>query len=381
MAVRQYIGARYVPKFANPTEWNPNMAYEPLTIVTYLNASYTSIMATPAGIVPTNAQYWAPTGNYNAQVEAYRQEVQDVQTEINKILALNRHYYLLVGDSYANPNYNGWATQLVELLGLTENDYTLVYQGGYAYSGGQFLSLVQNLSLETRQKVTDMIIISAGNDMSVGNQNSIPADVNNFYNSIGNLLPNCRRFMSGVCPYRRVNPEPIRASNIINWVRNAQLPNQEFMSYSPSWSKINTDILADGTHLTTDGYTRIARGIARYIKSGNNAIPPNSEAYQIIGTAVVESIVESNILTLYFSGNVTFNNSSTAELYTITENSLTYLRGGNYTLRGLQLYGSGGNHYAQLKAQDNVLSIATSETLNGNYSLGGIISIPVTLMC
>ena len=38
MAERQYIGARYVPIFANPTEWNPNQAYEPLTIVTYLQS-------------------------------------------------------------------------------------------------------------------------------------------------------------------------------------------------------------------------------------------------------------------------------------------------------------------------------------------------------
>ena len=37
---RQYIGARYVPKFSNPIEWNRNNSYEALTIVTYLNNSY-----------------------------------------------------------------------------------------------------------------------------------------------------------------------------------------------------------------------------------------------------------------------------------------------------------------------------------------------------
>lgn len=72
---RQYIGARYVPLFANPVEWNANTAYEALTIVTYMGASYTSMIPVPAGTPPTNTEYWVNTGNYNAQIEQYRQEV------------------------------------------------------------------------------------------------------------------------------------------------------------------------------------------------------------------------------------------------------------------------------------------------------------------
>ena len=39
---RQYIGARYVPKFAEPVEWDSTRSYEALTIVTHNNHSYTS---------------------------------------------------------------------------------------------------------------------------------------------------------------------------------------------------------------------------------------------------------------------------------------------------------------------------------------------------
>ena len=46
MAVHQYIGARYVPIFYtasdNSNDWEAGVQYEPLTIVTYLNQSYTS---------------------------------------------------------------------------------------------------------------------------------------------------------------------------------------------------------------------------------------------------------------------------------------------------------------------------------------------------
>lgn len=73
--VREYIGARYVPVFANPLEWSDTRGYEPLTIVSHQGNSYTSMQSVPPGIDITDTDYWASTGNYNAQVEAYRKEV------------------------------------------------------------------------------------------------------------------------------------------------------------------------------------------------------------------------------------------------------------------------------------------------------------------
>lgn len=73
--VRQYVGARYVPVFADPLEWSDTHEYEPLTIVAYQGNSYTSMQSVPVGIDIGNTAYWAETGNYNAQIEAYRQEV------------------------------------------------------------------------------------------------------------------------------------------------------------------------------------------------------------------------------------------------------------------------------------------------------------------
>lgn len=73
--VTQYIGARYVPLFADPIEWDSTRAYEPLTIVLYQGNSFTTRQYTPAGIDINNDAFWAETGNYNAQIEQYRQEV------------------------------------------------------------------------------------------------------------------------------------------------------------------------------------------------------------------------------------------------------------------------------------------------------------------
>ena len=73
--VRQYVGARYVPLFAEPLEWSSTRGYESLTVVLHEGNSYTSRQSVPVGIDINNTAYWAETGNYNAQIEAYRQEV------------------------------------------------------------------------------------------------------------------------------------------------------------------------------------------------------------------------------------------------------------------------------------------------------------------
>lgn len=82
MTVREYIGARYVPLFIG--EWSSANAYEPLSIVIHEGNSYTSRQAVPIGIEITNETYWVLTGNYNAQIEAYRNEVQTFDNRITE---------------------------------------------------------------------------------------------------------------------------------------------------------------------------------------------------------------------------------------------------------------------------------------------------------
>lgn len=76
MSVREFIGARYVPIIVG--EWDKTRTYEPLMVVTYQGASYTSRQYVPADIEITNENYWVLSANYNAQVEAYRKEVRDI---------------------------------------------------------------------------------------------------------------------------------------------------------------------------------------------------------------------------------------------------------------------------------------------------------------
>lgn len=100
-AHRQYIGARYVPIFGRKDEdsiiWDNTGPYEPLTIVLYQGNSYTSRQFVPEGVDIDNEDYWAETGNYNAQVEQYRLEV---MTFNDRIEALEKSNLLVYPENY-----------------------------------------------------------------------------------------------------------------------------------------------------------------------------------------------------------------------------------------------------------------------------------------
>ena len=78
-----YVGYRYVPKIMG--DWDSTQIYEPLSIVQYQGNSFTSRQFVPSGVELTNEEYWASTGNYNAQIEQYRQDVVNLGNNINTV--------------------------------------------------------------------------------------------------------------------------------------------------------------------------------------------------------------------------------------------------------------------------------------------------------
>lgn len=88
----QYIGARYVPIFGRKgeatIEWDNAAPYEPLTVVLHQGNSYTSRQYVPVGIDILNDDFWANTGNYNAQIEQYRQVAIAAKTTADDALRL-----------------------------------------------------------------------------------------------------------------------------------------------------------------------------------------------------------------------------------------------------------------------------------------------------
>ena len=147
----EYTGMRYVPVFADPAEWSSANSYEPLEIVIHQGSSYTSKTFVPVGIDISDPQYWALTGNYNAQVEQYRQEVLEFDGRINanaqainanaqaivnlKGELLSQKHMVLIGDSYTNPavplgNTPLWWEHVCKNLNVVAHNYA---KGGAGY--------------------------------------------------------------------------------------------------------------------------------------------------------------------------------------------------------------------------------------------------------
>ena len=85
MSVREYIGARYIPLFADPIEWDDSYIYEPLTVVKHEGASYVSRKSVPEGIAIDNTDYWILWADYNAQLQHYIDEVNTFDNRIDSI--------------------------------------------------------------------------------------------------------------------------------------------------------------------------------------------------------------------------------------------------------------------------------------------------------
>ena len=185
--VRQYVGARYVPKFANPAAWTSGTSYEAMTIVTYNNSSYTSKIPVPAtiGNPADNPDYWALTGNYNAQVEEYRQETQkvagDIETERNRATSAEEKLstditnlgtfknasLVAFGDSWVNPTtefYGNWVETCAEILGCTKS-YNFA-DGGSGFSGLQIEESAKAVSINAQVEY-------ARNHMTESEKNSV----------------------------------------------------------------------------------------------------------------------------------------------------------------------------------------------------------------
>ena len=92
MAMRQYIGARYVPAYfensaTGDSTWAANTIYEALTIVTWNNNEYTSKKPVPASVgnPAENPTYWIATSNITGQISHLQDQLNDLADEVEDV--------------------------------------------------------------------------------------------------------------------------------------------------------------------------------------------------------------------------------------------------------------------------------------------------------
>jgi hypothetical protein len=171
---RQYVGARYVPKVMG--EWNKALQYEALSIVTYAGNSFTSKIPVPANVDISNKTYWVNTGNYNAQVEAYRQETAQLENHLNSEITDRKNdtkdNILWIGDSYS-VNYNHKLPNGVRYMLNAKNWYEYS-KGGAGFAGKwadvSFNDLIElaksEMSASQKEMIKYVYIVGGANDSS-----------------------------------------------------------------------------------------------------------------------------------------------------------------------------------------------------------------------
>lgn len=214
---RTYIGARYVPIFANPVEWDLERSYEYLTIVTHNGDSYTSKRAVPAGTSITNTDYWVLTGNYNQAVSQLRTEVNEltesvaslndeVSNNTSDISVLNNMASVkdtvLITDSYGN--YPTPQTSYVTLLKQREELGTIysTANNGYGFATSNTFTqsmqtLASTLNASQRDNVKRVVVIGGANDRSF-DINNIRTGINNFVTAAKQLFTNAQVYIGFV---------------------------------------------------------------------------------------------------------------------------------------------------------------------------------------
>lgn len=293
MAVTQYIGARYVPKFFENSdgteEWRAGVEYEPLTIVTYNSNSYTSKKPVPSNIgnPSDNPSYWVSTGVYNAQVEQLRQDVlqykEDAEQAIDdtneRIDNLGQRKVIFITDSYADQNRGGFArgifTTFCQYAGLTPGTDAFVYaKGGAGFAGaGQGMTfgnlLSTAISEHRREDITDVIVAGGAND-----QEQTAAAINTakdaFTAAVRTAWPDalitiamCSGFINVLARKRLMRTVRNVYYNLlpndkIKCVTNAHIP---MMIYSA---------FTDSVHPNSSGCTNIGRLLADAFRTGNS---------------------------------------------------------------------------------------------------------------
>lgn len=293
MSTRQYVGARYVPIVMG--EWNNTVAYEALSIVTYLGNSYTSKKPVPVGTEITNTEYWVLTGNYNAQVEEYRQEVEEAVGEVETAIAaigtdymksIKNRKFLIVGDSYADGQQGGSPAQefpyyLKIYLGLTDNEVFVVARGGDGFNcpvGDKFIEQIQGWTGD-KESITDIVVAGGLNDSPYGNNaaniTALENAISDFATYAKNNYPNATLWLAYIG--NGTHESTVGANKNLNLrktvsnVYNDFGPRVGFKVIGDAMLVLSGNInllYSDGFHPSVDGHRQIATMLATSLTYG-----------------------------------------------------------------------------------------------------------------
>lgn len=220
-----YKGLKAVLSFADPIQWNKASTYDALTVVwdDATHASYASKRHVPQNIELTNEFYWLRTADLDAQVEMYRQEVQEfdgritanaqaiaaettraenaeqkITSELNfEISKTMKRKILWIGDSFSSDfhsNKNGdWSPVGVLQRIYKMNIVNMAVDGAGFAMGKTFIEQAQ--SATDKESYTDIVVYGGDNDLYASSMDNVINAIKKFWPYCISNFPNANLWL------------------------------------------------------------------------------------------------------------------------------------------------------------------------------------------
>ena len=308
MAVRQYIGARYVTKIytnsQNPAsaEWESETSYEPLTLVTYHNDSYLSKKDVPASVgnPAVNPIYWVATGVYNGQIinlqnqidtivntdlpaiqnevdtltnttiPAIQGDISDINEEIEELKrGTSVKKLMVITDSYGN-QLNSNNKTFVDLIADTLNiTCSKIAVSGGSIHAGEIEAAVSAYSGSTDFD-TVLILTGANDETNSDIESSIISGLQSLVSTINSKFDSPAIFC--MCPGMTFDSTYYTASrmSLARWFKNAcRVCNIKYVDNSQYILCTTARLKSDKCHPNDDGIRWLAYYACDYIVNGS----------------------------------------------------------------------------------------------------------------
>lgn len=301
MAIRQYVGARYVPRFTGL--YDATQIYDALDVVDNgAGTSYIAKKTVPAGTSLSNTDYWFVYGASSGAIYDLQTRMSNAENDIDKLEVLVGRRFLLIGDSYAMgigaSTSDGWAYQFKAKLGLSDDECVLSIEGSTGFIGNvatRFIDLLNDAytNMDDPETITDIIVCGGYNDFGKAN---VGTAVDDFCTRAHEIFP--RAIVSiGMCGYsskasaekRHELIQTIQDYYVGMDERSRILPNLEYCL-----RKSKSFMGPDNIHPSALGYLALSKAIISAVLYGDGYEYYNENAFTV-GFTDISSVSISNV--------------------------------------------------------------------------------------
>lgn len=280
MAIREYIGARYVPKFVGT--YDVTQIYEALDVVDNgLGTSYIAKIPTPAGTPLTDTTHWAIYGASSGAVINLQNQIDLLRTDVNVLQAIAHKRFILIGDSYANGHQatpaDGWFQIFKNSFNLVAGQVYSAGEGGYGFIGNDVTKTFLNaiISLESAvtdpDTITDIVVCGGYNDFGKA-VSDIQSAISSFITYCDVHYPNAIIHI-GMIGYnaqqldsvRRYIPQTIKAYYAGNYGTRVQILNDVEYALRGAYGFMHSDTI----HPSVSGYHALGKAIVSAFLGGS----------------------------------------------------------------------------------------------------------------